>query len=71
MFEERLLARLDATEEVRKEGRSAVLRRATEDYLRRRRRFTIAEDYRQAYGAEEGLGADYAGWEDQGEWPEP
>jgi metal-responsive CopG/Arc/MetJ family transcriptional regulator len=71
MFDERLLARLDATDEVQKEGRSAVLRRATADYLRRRRRFTIAESYRQAYGADKGLGDDFLGWEEQGEWPEP
>lgn len=71
MFDERLLARLDATDEVKKEGRSAVLRRAVADYLRRRRRFTIAEKYRQAYGTEQGLGDDLLGWDEQGEWPEP
>ena len=71
MFDERLLASLDATDEVKKEGRSAVLRRAAADYLRRRRRFTIAERYRQAYGTEDDLGAEYSGWDEQGEWPEP
>lgn len=71
MFDERLLARLDATDEVQKDGRSAVLRRAAADYLRRRRRFTIAESYRQAYGTEEGLGAEFLGWDEQAEWPEP
>jgi len=71
MFDERLLARLDATDEVQKDGRSAVLRRAAADYLLRRRRFTIAESYRQAYGADEGLGADFPAWDEQGEWPEP
>jgi metal-responsive CopG/Arc/MetJ family transcriptional regulator len=69
MFDERLLAQLDATEEVKQRGRSAVLRRAVEDYLRRRRRWTIAERYRQAYGCDAGLGEEYSGWEEQGEWP--
>jgi metal-responsive CopG/Arc/MetJ family transcriptional regulator len=70
MFDERLLARLDATSEVKKDGRSAVLRRAAEEYLHRRRRYSIAERYRQAYGDLDGLGDEFSGWEDQGEWPE-
>ena len=73
MFDERLLERLDATTEVRREGRSAVLRRAAEEYLRRRRRSAIAEGYRAAYGDDQGpadgLGDDFAGWEDEGAWP--
>jgi metal-responsive CopG/Arc/MetJ family transcriptional regulator len=69
MFDEQLLAQLDATEEVKRRGRSAVLRRAVEDYLRRRRRWTITERYRQAYGPDGGLGEEYSGWEEQGEWP--
>ena len=70
MFDEQLLARLDSTEEVKQQGRSAVLRRATEDYLRRRRRWTISERYKSAYGADGGMGGEYSGWEGQGEWPE-
>ncbi len=70
MIDEQLLARLDATEEVQRQGRSAVLRRAAEDYLRRRRRWTISERYRSAYGAQGGMGDEYSGWEGQGEWPE-
>ena len=69
MFDEQLLARLDATTEVRQHGRSAVLRRAAEEYLRRRRKHAIAENYRRAYGEAEGLGPEYTGWEDEGEWP--
>ncbi|MEX0878709.1 MAG: hypothetical protein WEF99_07715 [Thermoanaerobaculia bacterium] len=37
LFDEPLLRRLDADEEVRKLGRSAVLRRAATEYLRKRR----------------------------------
>lgn len=66
-FDESLLAELDASEEVRREGRSAVLRRATAEYLARRRRDQIAESYARAYGGEAGLGEDFGGWEDQGQ----
>jgi metal-responsive CopG/Arc/MetJ family transcriptional regulator len=54
-MDESLLARLDADEEVRRLGRSAVLRRAVEEYLRRRRAAGIADAYRRAY--REGGGA--------------
>jgi hypothetical protein len=70
MMDEGLLARLDATAEVEREGRSAVLRRAVEEYLERRRRFEIAERYRRAYGADPGLDPTFEGWEDEGAWPE-
>lgn len=69
-FDEALLAELDRTEEVRKEGRSAVLRRAVAEYLRRKRRHTIAERYARAYGTGSGLGKEFEGWEDQGRWPD-
>ena len=49
MFDEALLARLDASEEVRREGRSAVLRRAAEEFLHRRQQEMIAKQYREAY----------------------
>lgn len=68
MLEEGLLERLDATEEVQREGRSAVLRRALGEYLERRRERVIRERYQQAYAAG-GLGEEFAGWEEQGEWP--
>jgi hypothetical protein len=61
-----LLARLDADEEVRRVGRSAVLRRATTEYLRRSRARRIAECYRRAYGTSPGIGEEFAGWEDEG-----
>lgn len=69
-LDERLLARLDADSEVRRHGRSAVLRRAAEEYLRRGRKRAIANQYAKAYGAQSGLGADFAGWEGEGSWPE-
>lgn len=67
--DERLLAELDASEEVQREGRSAVLRRAATEYLARRHREHIAESYARAYRDQAGLGEELAGWEDQGQWP--
>jgi len=69
MLDEELLERLDADREVQSEGRSAVLRRAALAYLERRRRQEIAERYRQAYSDGQGLGEEFEGWENQGEWP--
>jgi metal-responsive CopG/Arc/MetJ family transcriptional regulator len=68
-FDEALLRRLDADAEVRKDGRSAVLRRAALAYLRRKRSVEIAESYRKGYETS-GLGPEFEGWEGQGEWPE-
>ena len=65
-----LLARLDADDEVRRDGRSAVLRRAADEYLRRRRKQAIADQYATAYGADPGLGAEFTDWEDEGVWPD-
>jgi len=69
MMDEELLRRLDRDAEVRRGGRSAVLRRATAEYLRRSSARRIAAAYRKAYGAGAGLGTDLSGWEDEGSWP--
>lgn len=68
-LDEGLLARLDRDEEVRRDGRSAVLRRAAELYLRQRRSRGITAAYRQAYGAGAGLGTEFEGWTGEGKWP--
>lgn len=65
-----LLAKLDADPEVKRSGRSAVFRRAVEDYLRRRRRDAVAGAYEAAYKSPSGLGGEWAGWEEEGAWPE-
>ena len=70
LMDEALLRRLDADDEVRLRGRSAVLRRAASEYLRRSRSRRIAEAYRRAYGKDAGLGDEFAGWEREGSWPE-
>ena len=69
-LDEALLARLDADEEVQREGRSAVLRRAADEYLRKRRKRTIANQYAKAYGSNPGLGEEFRGWEEEGVWPD-
>jgi metal-responsive CopG/Arc/MetJ family transcriptional regulator len=71
LFDEPLLRRLDSDDEVRKLGRSAVLRRAAAEYLRKRRAQKTREAYRRAYAKNSGLGEDFAGWDAEGIWPEP
>lgn len=63
-----LLARLDRDEEVRRDGRSAVLRRAAELYLQKRRAGAIASAYRKAYGDGTGLDKEFEGWGTEGAW---
>ncbi len=69
MLDEVLLARLEADDEVRRDGRSAVIRRAADEYLRRRRKRAVAEQYARAYEANSDLGEEFGGWEDEGAWP--
>ncbi len=66
-LDERLLARLDADKEVRRDGRSAVLRRAAMEYLRQKHRAEIADAYRRGYGTK---GApELESWAHEGAWP--
>lgn len=69
-FEEYLLAELDAQPEVQEQVRSAVLRQAVVEYLGRRRRAAIAEQYARAYSGARGLGREFEEWEGEGLWPE-
>jgi len=68
-FDERLLERLDSDEEVKQEGRSAVIRRAVAEYLQKRRRATIAKAYQRGYGKLP-PDSDLSGWADEGIWPD-
>jgi metal-responsive CopG/Arc/MetJ family transcriptional regulator len=67
-LDERLLLRLDGDEEVKRDGRSAVIRRAVDEYLRRKRRARIADAYRRGYRG--GGAPEFEGWADEGAWPE-
>ena len=64
LFDERLLKELDRDAEVRRDGRSAVLRRAASDYLRRKKRKAIRAAYERAYGMGAGRKDDFEGWND-------
>lgn len=66
MMDESLLQALDQDEEVRREGRSAVLRRAVAEYLERRRARQIAAQYQERYSENPGLGEEWEGWEEEG-----
>ena len=68
-FDEKLLARLDASAEVRRDGRSAVLRKAAAEYLARQRESEIAEAYARGYG-EHPVDKELEGWSEEGAWPE-
>lgn len=68
-MDETLLARLDADEETQRDGRSAVLRRAVAEYLKHRRRASIAASYRKAYADKTVLGPEFESWEHEGVWP--
>jgi metal-responsive CopG/Arc/MetJ family transcriptional regulator len=70
LFDESLLERLDADDEVKSDGRSAVLRRAAEAYLKARRARATKEAYQRAYGNGDGLGSGFSGWAAEGAWPE-
>ena len=69
-MDEPLLAMLDADSEVRRCGRSAVLRRAATEYLQRRKREAVAQQYKAAYGTGHNVAEELAGWEDEGVWPD-
>jgi len=69
-MDEKLLANLDADDETKRDGRSAVLRRAAADYLSRRRRAGIAKAYREAYGGGKGIVREFEDWAKEGTWPD-
>ena len=68
-FDEGLLETLDRDEEVQQNGRSAVIRRAVTDYLRKKHREAIAAAYQRGYGKHP-TDPDLNGWADQGIWPD-
>lgn len=71
LLDEKLLRDLGRDAEVKRDGRSAVLRRAAAEYLRKKRREGIRLAYERAYGRDAGKAQDdFAGWTQEGSWPE-
>ena len=69
-MDEKLLTRFDADEQVQRQGRSAVLRRIAAEYVERRKRQTVADQYRRAYaGSAGGPLPELEAWEGEGVWP--
>jgi len=69
MFDEDTLRRLSESEEVKERGRSEVVRRAVDRYLRQREQETIARKYAQAYSSTAALEDELDGWTEEGAWP--
>ena len=68
-FDEELLERLDRHPAVRERGRSAVLREAAVDYLKRQDAEEIARRYRTGYRDTAALDDELEGWVAEGMWP--
>jgi metal-responsive CopG/Arc/MetJ family transcriptional regulator len=69
-LDERLLERLDANVEVRKRGRSAIVREALAYWLAVQRETQIADAYARAYGGRGGIADEFPGWAGAGTWPD-
>lgn len=69
-IDEPLLERLDADEDVRRAGRSAVMRRLIQRYLEQKRELAIDARYEAGYAGFEGLGSEFEGWDRVGVWPQ-
>ena len=70
VFDEALLERLDSDPAVRERGRSAVLREAARDFLRRRETEGVDRRYAAGYGGSDSVGTELRGWDQEGAWPE-
>ncbi|MBL8923389.1 MAG: ribbon-helix-helix protein, CopG family [Myxococcaceae bacterium] len=67
-IDDQLLRSADKDPEVKRDGRSAVIRRALAAYLARKRRTQLAEAYRRAYSSKPP--DELSGWSEEGAWPE-
>lgn len=68
-FDESLLKRLDSHPAVKQRGRSAILREAAIDYLRRQDRAEIDRLYGKGYGEKNSVEPELLGWDEEGVWP--
>ena len=69
-FDEALLERLDRHPSVRQRGRSAVVREAAAEYLKRQDAEDVAQRYREGYGDTSDLDDELEGWAAEGAWPD-
>jgi metal-responsive CopG/Arc/MetJ family transcriptional regulator len=69
LMDEELLAGLDGDEEVRRSGRSKVLRGLVAAYLESRREARLDAQYRQGYGDALRVSEELDGWDEEGSWP--
>ena len=69
-FDEALLEKLDRHPSVRARGRSAVLRQAASEFLKRREAEEISLRYRQGYQDATTLDDELGGWADEATWPD-
>lgn len=70
LFDEELLAELDADEQVQKVGRSRVLRQLAASYLKRCREAGVDARYVAGYGEGPRVAEELEGWEEEGVWPD-
>lgn len=68
LFDEELLAELDADEQVQKVGRSRVLRQLAASYLKRRLEAHLDARYAAGYGESSGVSEELQGWDEEGVW---
>jgi hypothetical protein len=70
LIDEDLLAGLDEDEEVRRGGRSKVLRGLIASYLESRREARLDVQYQQGYGDNPQVSEELDGWDEEASWPE-
>jgi len=70
LFDEDLLAELDADERVQRVGRSEVLRELAASYLRKRREAALDARYIEGYGGDSKVAEELEGWVEEGVWPD-
>lgn len=68
-FDESLLERLDSHPAVKQRRRSAILREAASDYLRRQESAGIDRLYGEGYAETNSVASEFPGWDEEGAWP--
>ena len=69
LFDENLLAELDTDDEVKRLGRSRVLRDLVASYLDERRQAILDSQYVAGYGGGSQVCEELDGWDEEGVWP--